>query len=80
MKDLIETENDNKLSSIPMFCSGHRGCPLLQGTADFDTEIKRMPDTTPILKEDFSVNDGICYIFTSGTTGMPKAAMVKQHR
>lgn len=46
----------------------------------FDVEAKSLPATEPKLDYDVLAKDPTMYVFTSGTTGMPKAAIVTHSR
>ncbi|OXA51903.1 Long-chain fatty acid transport protein 4 [Folsomia candida] len=70
MQELMEVEN--LLSTIPLYCSGHKNGPILKGVLDFDSEISNASRSTPKRLRDMTINDSLFYVYTSGTTGMPK--------
>ncbi|CAL8072558.1 unnamed protein product [Orchesella dallaii] len=74
------TEVENLLSTIPMFCSGHGNNALSKGVRDFDAEVAAASPATPPELNDMKLQDSLYYFYTSGTTGMPKAAVIKQYR
>lgn len=73
-------EDENLLSRIPIYCSGHKGLPIIKGVLDFEQEIFNQPTSTPEKLKDMKINDSLYYIYTSGTTGLPKGTVVKQYR
>jgi acyl-coenzyme A synthetase/AMP-(fatty) acid ligase len=80
IQEILETNQGGDFSKIPLFCSGSKGNPLMKGATDLDFELKSASTCTPPDLGRTVVSDGLCYIFTSGTTGMPKGAIIKQHR
>lgn len=79
MQEIMGQDN-NSLSSIPIFCSGHGNHQLPKNVKDFDKEVATASKHTPPQLKDMKLNDSLYYIYTSGTTGMPKAAVIKQYR
>lgn len=47
---------------------------------DLDALIADASPTPPVLQEKGCYNDQLLYIFTSGTTGLPKAAVITNSR
>ncbi|XP_055343812.1 long-chain fatty acid transport protein 4-like [Paramacrobiotus metropolitanus] len=46
----------------------------------FDKEIEKMLKTKPVVDNPPGYFDTVCYIFTSGTTGLPKPCVITSHR
>jgi len=69
------------MDELPLYCSGHAvGDTLLKHTTDLDLGLKVAPASAPVPSEPINFTDKLLYIFTSGTTGMPKAAVIKHSR
>jgi citronellyl-CoA synthetase len=47
---------------------------------DFSAQVDGMPDTNPFETTDIRAGEKALYIFTSGTTGLPKAAVIYHRR
>lgn len=58
--------------------SGERGCPVQY--LDLDTVSGPMPETNPTTTSQVRMHQPCYYIFTSGTTGMPKASVMSHYR
>lgn len=75
-------KNDLKLSGEETFYfvpdSGK--CPAPEGYIDLTRAASGMPTQNPSTTGTIQAKDPICYIFTSGTTGMPKAAIMGNRR
>ncbi|KAL0115128.1 hypothetical protein PUN28_010606 [Cardiocondyla obscurior] len=57
------------------------GTPVLEGAIDINTEIKSINSDPLIVQLDHSSpRDKLIYVYTSGTTGMPKAAVINNLR
>ena len=69
------------LGQIKVFTSGYNSTQLKSGV-DLDKELANYPtDPVPTSVQTCSnFNDKLLYIFTSGTTGLPKAAVIKNSR
>ena len=50
-----------------------------EGYQDLQNELESTSDQNPSTVKDIKLSDTFCYIFTSGTTGLPKAAIQKQY-
>lgn len=57
---------------------GNRSAP--EGYIDLAEEMKTASDSNPATTSTVEVQNPLCYIFTSGTTGKPKAAIIEHHR
>jgi long-subunit acyl-CoA synthetase (AMP-forming) len=86
IKDIVETNKD-EFSKIALFCTGSKENSLFNmngatcaTVTDLDLEIKSVPTNSPPNLGRSTVSDGLCYTFTSGTTGLPKGVLMKQHR
>ena len=54
--------------------------PLANWAIDFEATSAESPDSNPPETADITLGDVATYIFTSGTTGLPKAAVVSNRR
>ncbi|CAL8096219.1 unnamed protein product [Orchesella dallaii] len=75
-----EVSKEGGFTGTLLYCSGHKGNPLLEFSIDLDKGLKDVLGTPPLVKEPVGFNDKLYYIFTSGTTGLPKAAIIKHSR
>ena len=57
---------------------GEKSAP--EGYVDLKTELASAETTNPPTTAQIEIQDPLCYIFTSGTTGKPKAAIFEHHR
>lgn len=68
------------MDSLPLFSSGHGEASKLPHAIDLDVGLKLAPTSLPTPSEPINFTDKLLYIFTSGTTGLPKAAVIKHSR
>jgi acyl-coenzyme A synthetase/AMP-(fatty) acid ligase len=69
------------MEELPLFCSGHSpGASLLRNATDLDFLSRLAPTSDPVPSSPINFTDKLLYIFTSGTTGLPKAAVIKHSR
>jgi len=68
------------LDTLPLYCSGHAGASLIPNATDLDAGLLHAPTSVPVPSEQINFTDKLLYIFTSGTTGLPKAAVIKHSR
>ncbi|RCN48371.1 AMP-binding enzyme [Ancylostoma caninum] len=57
-----------------------RGTQVNQFVKPTDTLLPSQPTSQPTALRQMTFQDPLCYIFTSGTTGMPKPAVIKHFR
>jgi len=65
---------------IPVYGTGLGDRSALKSAIDLDTEIQSISCKTPALQPTTGFLDELFYVYTSGTTGMPKAAVIKNSR
>ena len=81
----VVKELESSLSDVELFASGTPSKSLVQDGSqivDLDAEIVNSPEE-PVpqsVQTCTNFNDKLLYIFTSGTTGLPKAAVIKHSR
>lgn len=70
------------LSSVELLVSGPKARSLPQKAVRLDLELVNSSiDSVPVsVQKCTNFNDKLLYIFTSGTTGLPKAAVIKNSR
>ena len=77
-----EVKSDINLSDTKQLCfipdSGEIDLP--EGFIDLPQTVKTLPIDNPATTNDVKTQDVIAYIFTSGTTGLPKAALLSHAR
>lgn len=77
-----EVRHDLDLDGSESFCfvpdKGRTALP--DGYVDLPRTAQEYPPTNPSTTGEVLAKDPICYIFTSGTTGMPKAAIMGNRR
>ncbi|KHJ97962.1 AMP-binding enzyme [Oesophagostomum dentatum] len=76
MIDVVEGES--MLQNRPLIFTG--GTPLTQSVKSTDVLLASQPTSQPTPLREMKFQDSLCYIFTSGTTGMPKPAVIKHFR
>ncbi|KAK5971750.1 Long-chain fatty acid transport protein 4 [Trichostrongylus colubriformis] len=77
-KELIQTTRaDVRLIRLLIFS---RGSPHTSDIKPIDQLLLEQPSSQPTTQRRMSFRDPLCYIFTSGTTGMPKPAVIKHFR
>ncbi|GAU93368.1 hypothetical protein RvY_05321 [Ramazzottius varieornatus] len=81
----VAAELRSRLPSLQVFVLGQRGRPfrgaLPAGTISLDAVLPEMPVEPPKRKVSMTKKDDrLFYIFTSGTTGLPKAAIITNAR
>ena len=76
-----EVKTDLKLSDtdLLLFQKEQADTQLPEGYTDLDAEISGLPDTNPDTVSSVTLGDPFAYVFTSGTTGLPKAS-IQTHR
>ena len=75
-KDVMsDLENTNETKLYFLKDKGNMDVP--EGFLDFEEEVKGQGTNTPSLINDIKGKDTYAYIFTSGTTGLPKAAPMR---
>jgi citronellyl-CoA synthetase len=75
VKDKLELNMDDLLVYVP-----EKGnAPTPAGYVHLPDEVKDLPEDNPKTVEDVTLKDPFAYVFTSGTTGMPKAS-IQTHR
>jgi len=72
VKSDLSLSEDQKLYFLTD--KGRISCP--EGFIDISQEVSNLPIHNPLITYDIKTLDPIGYLFTSGTTGFPKAAMV----
>jgi len=72
VKSNLTLSEDQRLFFLPD--KGTTTCP--EGFVDISQEVCDLPIHNPLTTKDIKTLDPIAYLFTSGTTGFPKAAMV----
>ncbi|EPB79460.1 AMP-binding enzyme [Ancylostoma ceylanicum] len=70
--------SDGAEQSRPLIFSG--GTAVNQSIKPIDTLLPSQPTSQPTALRQMTFQDPLCYIFTSGTTGMPKPAVIKHFR
>jgi solute carrier family 27 fatty acid transporter 1/4 len=69
------------MEELGLFCSGHSSpASLLRNATDLDVASRVAPTSPPVPSSPINFTDKLLYIFTSGTTGLPKAAVIKHSR
>lgn len=68
-----------ELADIPIFVQGHDSCSNYESWDSLMLNALPIP-VCPSLRQSVEMNTPLCYIFTSGTTGLPKPAIVKQEK
>ena len=54
--------------------------PLGKSSVQLDSEMKKCKKLNPVVAEKAGFSDSLFYMYTSGTTGLPKAAIVNHAR
>ena len=74
-----EVRNELNLTSEDRlyFLKDEAKMPIPEGFSDLNEEVKDQEVTTPTVINDINGMDPYAYIFTSGTTGLPKAAPMR---
>ncbi|VDK45405.1 unnamed protein product [Cylicostephanus goldi] len=76
---IVETvENEGAMQERPLIFSG--GTALKPYVKCTDDLLRTQPTSQPVATREMTFQDPLCYIFTSGTTGMPKPAIIKHFR
>ncbi len=73
VKDDLDLTNEDQL----YFLRDNSNNVIPEGYIDLDEKIRTQDVTTPSVMEDIKGTDPYAYIFTSGTTGLPKAAPMR---
>ncbi|MCK4284628.1 MAG: long-chain-acyl-CoA synthetase [Candidatus Lokiarchaeota archaeon] len=77
-----EIKSDINLSDAKQLCfihdTGEMNLP--EGYSDLPQAVLKLPVDNPLTTNDVKPQDVIAYIFTSGTTGLPKAALLTHGR
>ncbi|XP_035706331.1 long-chain fatty acid transport protein 4 isoform X4 [Folsomia candida] len=68
------------LPKCDLYSTGHGDEQLLFNSLDLDVKIKSYSKEAPVISTPINFSDKLLYIFTSGTTGLPKAAIIKHSR
>ncbi len=76
VKDELNLTEDNLLYFLPD--TKEMSCP--EGYIDLSLAVKEFPKNNPSTTSEIKTFDNHLYIFTSGTTGLPKAAYFPHHR
>jgi len=85
-EECFEVFNDSRsefnLSDVQKFCfipdSGEMATP--EGFIDLPQTVKEFPVDNPPTTANVKLTDVLAYLYTSGTTGMPKAALLTHYR
>ncbi|MFX0165780.1 MAG: AMP-binding protein, partial [Candidatus Hodarchaeota archaeon] len=72
----IKSELNLSQEQILLFSSDRDSIPIPDGFIDLNQAIKDFPTHNPSTTVNIKTNDPIAYFFTSGTTGLSKAAIV----
>ncbi len=70
----------NGAAGVPIFGSGPGKRDILSKAIDMDSDLTRFSSLPPEPKADIGFTDDLFYLYTSGTTGLPKAAIFKHSR
>lgn len=71
---------DMGIAPLPLYSSGHGKEQMLPNAIDLDAELQKTSAGPATPSSPINFSDKLLYIFTSGTTGLPKAAVVKHSR
>lgn len=74
---LQELQDDNTLPKVPTFCYGQGG--LDKSTQNLKAILESESGAKPNGPK-ISYKDPLYYVYTSGTTGFPKAAIIRHSR
>lgn len=77
---MTEVHQTGGFTGTSLYCFGHGGKPLVEYVVDLEVGIRESLGTAPVVKDPVGFNDKLYYVYTSGTTGLPKAAIVKHSR
>jgi len=69
----VQSDLDLSQDQIQYFLHDRGMRSIPEGFVDLSREIKKFPEDNPLTTMDVKTSDIISYIFTSGTTGFPKA-------
>jgi len=69
----VQSDLDLSQDQILYFLPDQGLIPIPEGFVDLSQEVKNFPVDNPLTTADVKTSDIITYIFTSGTTGFPKA-------
>jgi len=64
----------------PLYISGKGDKDAVRSAVDLDTAIQTISSNIPKEQEKTTFQDGLFLMYTSGTTGLPKAAIIKHAR
>ncbi|KAK6053952.1 hypothetical protein COOONC_08543 [Cooperia oncophora] len=76
---LVEMIESGTTSMRPLVIFS-RGSPNEPNIKPIQRLLQEQPSSQPTSQRRMSFQDPLCYIFTSGTTGMPKPAVIKHFR
>ncbi len=79
----LEREGASAVAKLTVWVSREVGDPDVPGRnlpTPIDDEIRREPTRTRLRLHIPSNKDVFCYVYTSGTTGLPKAAVIRNQR
>jgi len=81
-KAVTEVLNYGQLSHLKLyeFTNNSEKIDFIPNSIDLKTEISNSSTAQPVPSEKIDFYDNLFYIFTSGTTGFPKAAVIKHGR
>ncbi|MBW2092831.1 MAG: long-chain-acyl-CoA synthetase, partial [Deltaproteobacteria bacterium] len=75
----IKADLDLSSENLLLFLPEKGQTPVPDGYLDLNEEVKDMPKTNPSTVAQVTLQDPFAYVFTSGTTGLPKAS-IQTHR
>ena len=75
-----EVVDSGGFQNLKHFCFGAEGKPVPGDGIDLELELKQVSTSPPCIPERIKVSDTVLLVYTSGTTGLPKAAIIKHSR